>query len=50
MPKAAVFVIEGFEEIEAIVTIDLLRRAGVATTIVSLGPSLKVLGSHQIAI
>ncbi|MDR0549410.1 MAG: DJ-1/PfpI family protein [Deltaproteobacteria bacterium] len=50
MSKAAVFVIQGFEEIEAIATIDLLRRAEVATTIVSLGPTKSVEGSHKIVI
>ncbi|MDR1870574.1 MAG: DJ-1/PfpI family protein [Deltaproteobacteria bacterium] len=50
MAKAVVFVIQGFEEIEAVATIDLLRRAGVKTTIVSLGPTTKVTGGHQIAI
>ncbi|MDR1607318.1 MAG: DJ-1/PfpI family protein [Deltaproteobacteria bacterium] len=47
MAKAAIFVIEGFEEIEAIATIDLLRRAGVETTIVSLGPERQVVASHK---
>jgi 4-methyl-5(b-hydroxyethyl)-thiazole monophosphate biosynthesis len=50
MAKACVFVIEGFEEIEAVATVDLLRRAGVETTVVSLGPTTKVVGSHKIAI
>jgi 4-methyl-5(b-hydroxyethyl)-thiazole monophosphate biosynthesis len=50
MAKACVFIIEGFEEIEAIATIDLLRRAGVETTVVSLGPSEMVIGSHKIPV
>jgi 4-methyl-5(b-hydroxyethyl)-thiazole monophosphate biosynthesis len=50
MAKAAVFVIAGFEEIEAVVTIDLLRRAAIDTTIVSLGADRTVLGSHKVAI
>lgn len=48
--KAYVFLAEGFEELEAIATIDLLRRAGVATVIVAVGSSLEVCGAHHIPV
>ncbi len=40
----------GFEEIEAITIIDVLRRAGIATTTASLSRTLQVAGSHEIPI
>ncbi len=45
-----VFLAEGFEEIEAIGTIDLLRRAGLPTHIVAVGLEPNVTGAHGIAI
>lgn len=45
-----VFLADGFEEVEAIATIDLLRRSGLNTTIVSIGNSLEVAGAHHIII
>ncbi|MDR2142332.1 MAG: DJ-1/PfpI family protein [Deltaproteobacteria bacterium] len=50
MAQAAVFIINGFEEIEAVATIDILRRAGVKTEVVSLEPTLQVTGSHQLVL
>jgi 4-methyl-5(b-hydroxyethyl)-thiazole monophosphate biosynthesis len=50
MPKAALFVIEGFEETEAVATLDLLRRGGVETDLISLETALQVKGSHDIVI
>ncbi|MDR1040673.1 MAG: DJ-1/PfpI family protein [Deltaproteobacteria bacterium] len=50
MAKAALFIIGGFEETEAVTTIDLLRRGGVDTSVVSLDPDILVKGSHGIEI
>ncbi|ASB87592.1 DJ-1/PfpI family protein [Bacillus sonorensis] len=50
MKKAFVFLIDGFEEIEAIATIDILRRAEVDTVTISLDPALRVKGGHGIVI
>ena len=44
------FLDNGFEEIEAITTIDLLRRANIALTTVSITGKPMVLGAHNIAI
>lgn len=51
MPKNIyVFLAEGFEETEAVATIDLLRRAGLPTHIVTIGDEPHVTGAHGIAI
>lgn len=44
------FLDNGFEEIEAITTIDLLRRAGIVLTTVSVTGNPMVLGAHNIAV
>ena len=44
-----IFLAEGFEESEAMVPADLLRRAGIDTALVSVEPGL-VRGSHGIAV
>ncbi|MFV0289542.1 MAG: DJ-1 family glyoxalase III [Mangrovibacterium sp.] len=48
--KIAIFLAEGFEETEAIATIDLLRRAGLAVCVFSITGDLKVKGANQISI
>lgn len=48
--EACVFVADGFEEIEAITTIDILRRGGVSVLIVSVTGSTTVTGAHGITI
>lgn len=44
------FLDNGFEEIEAITPIDLLRRAGVELTTISMTGELAVSGSHRITV
>lgn len=44
------FLSTGFEEIEALTTVDLLRRANVSVTTVSMEDSLQVTGSHHIRV
>lgn len=45
-----IFLDNGFEEIEAITTIDLLRRANIALTTVSVTGQEWVMGAHNIAV
>lgn len=46
--KAFVFLAEGFEEIEAVTSIDLLRRAEVETITVSVSSERVVVGAHGV--
>lgn len=47
---ALVIILDGIEELETIAPIDCLRRAGVAVTVASAGPSLTVTGRNNIKI
>jgi 4-methyl-5(b-hydroxyethyl)-thiazole monophosphate biosynthesis len=49
MARALLLLAEGFEEIEAVTVIDILRRASVDVTVAALGAS-PVRGSHGIAV
>ena len=48
--KVAVHLAEGFEEIEAVSIIDVLRRAGIETRVVSVTGKKEVTGSHHIQV
>ncbi len=48
--KVIVPLADGFEEIEAITIIDVLRRAGIDVTTISVTGKLEVTGAHQIII
>lgn len=50
MKTVFVFLIAGFEEIEAVATIDILRRAGMNVKTVSLTGALTVVGSHAVPV
>ena len=50
MKKLAVFLADGFEEIEGLTVVDLCRRAGLSVVMVSVSNSLTVTGSHGIEI
>ena len=50
MKKIAVHLAEGFEEIEAISIIDVLRRANLTVEIVSITGKREVSGSHKICV
>lgn len=50
MKKAIVFLATGFEETEAVGTIDVLRRGGIETKIVSITGELTVTGAHGIQV
>ena len=50
MKKVAVHLAEGFEEIEAVSIIDVLRRAEIETLVVSVSGNVEVSGSHNIQV
>ena len=50
MKKTGVFLAEGFEEIEGLTVVDILRRAGIETDMVSVMDQRTVMGSHQIPV
>jgi 4-methyl-5(b-hydroxyethyl)-thiazole monophosphate biosynthesis len=50
MSRACVLLAPGFEEIEAVTIIDVLRRAGVETVVLGVGGKGPVQGSHGIAV
>ena len=50
MKKVNVFFAEGFEEVEALTVVDLLRRAGIETYTVSVTGEKMVRGSHGIKV
>lgn len=50
MKKAIVFLANGFEEIEALGTIDILRRGGIEVTTVSITEDTVVTGAHNVPV
>lgn len=50
MANTAIFLADGFEEIEALTVVDLLRRAGINITTVSIMGRKEVTGSHNITV
>ncbi|MDR2889113.1 MAG: DJ-1/PfpI family protein [Lachnospiraceae bacterium] len=50
MKKVGVFFAEGFEEIEGLTVVDILRRAGIETEMISITADRKVTGGHGITI
>ncbi len=50
MKKIGVFLAEGFEEIEGLTVVDILRRAGIPVTTISITGQKEVCGSHQIKV
>ena len=49
MKKVYVFFADGFEEIEAMAPVDILRRAGVKVVMVSVTPNEIVKGAHGVS-
>ena len=50
MKKAFVFLADGFEEMEALGTVDILRRAGIDAKTVSITSDPLVCGAHQVPV
>lgn len=50
MKKAYVFLAYGFEEVEALTTVDLLRRAGIEVITVSMSTNNIISGAHKIPV
>lgn len=50
MSNVIVFLADGFEEIEGLTVVDLLRRAGIHVTTVSIKEEKEVMGAHQIQV
>jgi 4-methyl-5(b-hydroxyethyl)-thiazole monophosphate biosynthesis len=50
MKKVALYLATGFEEIEALATVDILRRGGIEVHIISINDTLEVVGAHNIQV
>lgn len=50
MNESFVFLAEGFEEIEALTVIDIMRRAGMPVRTISITASLQVTGAHKVTV
>ncbi|OQY42111.1 MAG: hypothetical protein B6227_03145 [Fusobacteriia bacterium 4572_74] len=50
MKKVALYLAKGFEEIEALTTVDILRRAKIEVDLVAVGGEIEVTGAHNITV
>lgn len=50
MKTSYIFLAPGFEEIEAITPIDILRRAGMSVTVVAVSAAKEITGAHGISL
>lgn len=50
MKMTFIFLADGFEEVEALTSIDVMRRAGMPVTTVSIGQDLEVTGAHGVTV
>jgi len=50
MKKVSTFLTQGFETVEALAVIDILRRAGITVDIISISDSLDVVSAQKIAV
>jgi len=50
MKESFIFLAEGFEEVEALAVVDVLRRASIPVTTVSISEDKKVTGAHGITV
>lgn len=50
MSKVYVFLADGFEEVEALAVVDLLRRAEVDTTMIAVSDTIEIIGGHGIVV
>lgn len=50
MSRVYAFLADGFEEVECLAVVDLLRRAKVETSLVSITGKLEVTGAHDIVV
>lgn len=48
--RAVIFLADGFEECEALIVVDILRRAGIETVMASIGEQLEVASSRHIVV
>lgn len=48
--KALILLAEGFEEMEAVISVDMLRRAGIEVVLAAIGNNLHVKGSRRITL
>lgn len=48
--QVAIFLADGFEEIEAITPIDVLRRVNLVVDVISISNHLEVIGAHHIQV